>query len=132
MSRPRQCRRVGQLPPATYYKPRGIPLRTLEQVALTVDEFEAIRLADLEGLYQEEAARRMNVSRQTFGRILEAAHKKVADVLVNGKALSIEGGPIEVAPPAAPTAPVPMGRGPGGPPRGRGQGRGRCRRRGQG
>jgi len=100
----------------------------LDQVALTVDEFEAIRLADLEGLYQEEAARRMNVSRQTFGRILEAAHRKVADVLVHGKALSIEGGPIEVAGPAARG---PMGRGPGGPPRGRGRGRGRCRRGGQ-
>ncbi len=128
MPRPRQCRRIGQLPPATYYKPRGVPLRVLEQVALTVDEFEAIRLADLEGLYQEEAARRMNVSRQTFGRILEAAHRKVADVLVHGKALSIEGGPIEVAGPAARG---PMGRGPGGPPRGRGRGRGRCRRGGQ-
>ena len=124
MPRPRQCRRVAQLPLATYYKPRGVPLRTLEQVALTVDELEAIRLADLEGLYQEEAAGRMNVSRQTFGRILNSAHAKVADVLVNGKALSIEGGPVEVtAPPCAGR----MGRGPGGPPHGRGRGRGRCR-----
>ena len=64
----------------------------LQQVSLSVDELEAIRLADLEGLYQEQAAQQMNVSRQTFGRILEAAHKKVADALVNGKALSIEGG----------------------------------------
>jgi predicted DNA-binding protein (UPF0251 family) len=110
---------------ATYYKPRGVPLRALEQVALTVDELEAIRLADLEGLYQEEAARRMNVSRQTFGRVLDAAHAKVAEALVNGKALSIEGGPVEVSPP--PLRPGPGGRGPGGPPRGRG----RCRRRGQ-
>ena len=132
MPRPRQCRRVAQLPQATYYKPRGVPLRMLQQVALTVDELEAIRLADLEGLYQEQAAQHMNVSRQTFGRILEAAHKKVADVLVNGKALSIEGGPIEVA---EPTSPGPCGRGPGGPGRGRGgplRGQGRCRRRGRG
>jgi len=125
MPRPRQCRRVAQLPLATYYKPRGVPLRTLEAVALTVDELEAIRLADLESLYQEEAARRMNVSRQTFGRVLEAAHAKVADALVNGKALSIEGGAVEVAPP--PLRPGPGGRGRGGPP----PGRGRCRRRGQ-
>jgi predicted DNA-binding protein (UPF0251 family) len=124
MPRPRQCRRVAQLPPATYYKPRGVPLRTLAQVGLTVDELEAIRLADLEGLYQEAAAGEMNVSRQTFGRILEAAHKKVADALVNGKALSIEGGPIEVAEPAGPG---PHGCGRGGPMRGRG----RCRRRGR-
>ena len=123
MVRPRQCRRVGQLPQATYYKPRGVPLRALEQVGLTVDELEAIRLADLEGLYQEAAAEQMNVSRQTFGRILEAAHKKVADALVNGKALSIEGGPIEVV---GPGASGPGRRGQGGP----GRGRGRCRRQG--
>lgn len=132
MPRPRQCRRVAQLPQATYYKPRGVPLRMLQQVALTVDELEAIRLADLEGLYQEEAAQKMNVSRQTFGRIVEAARKKVADALVNGKALSIEGGPIEVGEPAGPK---PCGRGPGGPEHGRGgplRGHGRCRRQGQG
>jgi len=129
MPRPRQCRRVAQLPQATYYKPRGVPLRALQQVALTVDELEAIRLADLEGLYQEEAAQQMNVSRQTFGRIIEAAHKKVADALVNGKALSIEGGPVEVAEPADVR---PCGRKGGGPGRGGPMGgRGQCRRRGR-
>jgi len=66
---------------------------------LSIDELEAIRLADLHHLYQEEAAKQMNVSRQTFGRILDAAHAKVADALVNGKALSIQGGPIEIVPP---------------------------------
>jgi predicted DNA-binding protein (UPF0251 family) len=91
----------------------------LQQVALTVDELEAIRLADLEGLYQEEAAQRMNISRQTFGRILEAAHRKVADALVNGKALSIEGGPIEIAEPPGPRR---CRRGRGGPMHGRGRG----------
>lgn len=127
MPRPRQCRRVARLPQATYYKPRGVPMRMLQRVALTVDELEALRLADLEGLYQEEAAGRMNVSRQTFGRIVEAAHKKVADALVNGKALSIEGGPIEVAEPSGPgpCTPGPEGPGPQGGPR---RGRGRCRR----
>jgi len=122
--RPRQCRRVAQLPQVTYYKPRGVPLRMLQQVALTVDELEALRLADLEGLYQEEAAGLMNVSRQTFGRIVEAARKKVADALVNGKALSIEGGPVEVT---SSPHPKPCGGGPGR----SGRGRGRCRRRGQ-
>jgi uncharacterized protein len=63
-------------------------------VLLSLDEYEAIRLADLEGLYQEQAAARMNVSRQTFGRIVEAAHRKVADVLVHGKTLRIEGGTV--------------------------------------
>lgn len=125
MPRPRQCRRVAQLPQVTYYKPRGVPLAMLQQVALTVDELEAIRLADLEGLYQEQAALKMNVSRQTFGRILDSAHAKVADALTHGKALSIEGGPVEVA---VPPGPQRGGRGPGGP----GRGRGRCRRRGCG
>ena len=119
MPRPRQCRRVAQLPQATYFKPRGVPLRLLQQVSLTVDELEALRLADLEGLYQEEAAEQMNVSRQTFGRIVASARKKVADALVNGKALSIEGGPVEVTPS---DHPEPCG--------GRGRRRGRCHRRG--
>jgi len=97
MARPRNCRRVGLLPESHYFKPRGIPLSLLEEVILTVDEFEAVRLADLDGLYQEQAAEKMNVSRQTFGRIIESAHKKVAEALVKGKALKIEGGEFEMA-----------------------------------
>src|SRR4030067_3347090 len=97
MARPRQCRRVGSMPEMNYFKPRGIPLSMLEEVVLTVDEFEAVRLADLEGLYQERAAEKMNVSRQTFGRIIDSAHKKVAEALVKGKALKIEGGEFEMA-----------------------------------
>ncbi|MBN2019287.1 MAG: DUF134 domain-containing protein [Sedimentisphaerales bacterium] len=98
MPRPYNFRRVCRLPQSSFFKPRGIPLSTLQHVFLTIDEFEAVRLADLEGLYQEDAAARMNVSRQTFGRILESAHKKIADALVHGKALSIEGGPYELDP----------------------------------
>jgi predicted DNA-binding protein (UPF0251 family) len=97
MARPRNCRRVGYVPCSNYFKPGGIPLSMLEDVILTVDEFEAIRLADLENLYQEQAAEKMNVSRQTFGRIIESARKKVAEVLVRGKALKIEGGEFEMA-----------------------------------
>ena len=85
------------MPETNYFKPRGIPLSLLEEVILAVDEFEAIRLADLEGFYQEQAAEKMNVSRQTFGRIIESAHKKVAEALVQGKALKIEGGEFEMA-----------------------------------
>lgn len=96
MPRPRHCRRVAYLPQVTFYKPRGVPLSVLQLVNLTVDELEAVRLADLEGMHQEQAAEKMNISRQTFGRIVESAHKKIADALVNGKALSIEGGPIEL------------------------------------
>ena len=97
MARPRNCRRVGSMPGSNYFKPRGIPLSSLEEVVLSVDEFEAIRLADLEGLYQEQAAERMKVSRQTFGRIVESAHRKVAEALVEGKAMKIEGGEVEMA-----------------------------------
>jgi len=92
MARPKNCRMVSEMPGAAYFKPRGIPLTELTEVVLTVDELEAIRLADLEGLYQETAAERMKVSRPTLGRILESAHKKVAEALVQGKALKIEGG----------------------------------------
>jgi len=92
MSRPRLCRRVRFSPGSAYFKPRGIPLAFLEEVVLSFDEFEAIRLADLEGSYQDEGAKKMGISRQTFGRILEQAHTKVAECLVKGKALKIEGG----------------------------------------
>jgi uncharacterized protein len=97
MARPKQCRRVGVVPESNYYKPRGIPLSMLEEVVLSIDEFEAIRLADLGGLYQEQAAAKMNVSRPTFGRIIAAAHRKVAEALIMGKALKIEGGAFEMA-----------------------------------
>jgi len=97
MARPKRCRRISSSPGSSYFKPRGIPLSVLEEVVLSVDEFEAIRLADLEGLYQELAAEKMSVSRQTFGRIIESAHQKVAVALVQGKALKIEGGAIEIA-----------------------------------
>jgi hypothetical protein len=84
------------MPDKNYFKPRGIPTVDLEEIVLSLDEFEAIRLADYEQLYQEEAAAQMNISRQTFGRIIEAAHKKIADVLLNGKALKIEGGEVNL------------------------------------
>lgn len=103
-----------------YFKPRGIPLSALQEVGLTLDEFEAIRLADLEGLYQEDAAKKMDVSRQTFGNIIAIAHKKVADAIVNGKALKIAGG-INIQMQDQPEPPFKGGGG---------QGRGRCHRGG--
>jgi uncharacterized protein len=96
MPRPRNCRRICCVPSVNYYKPRGIPLSALEHVNLTYDEIEAIRLADFEGLYQKKAAEQMNISRQTFGRIIKSAHKKIADALVHGKALSIAGGTVKI------------------------------------
>lgn len=82
------------MPGATRFKPSGLPASGMETVTLSMDEFEALRLADHEGLYQEQAAERMGVSRATFGRILDAARKKVVRVLVEGMVLHIEGGNI--------------------------------------
>jgi len=89
-------RRVCCNPDSDYFKPRGIPVDVLEEVNLSIDELEAVRLSDLEGLYQEDAAKKMNVSRQTLGNILASAHKKIADCLVNSKALRIEGGVVKM------------------------------------
>ncbi|MDD3846236.1 MAG: DUF134 domain-containing protein [Syntrophorhabdaceae bacterium] len=90
MSRPKKCRCVCCKLESDYFKPRGMPLADLDEVDLKMDELEALRLADFEGLYQEEAARQMNISRATFGRIVEAAHRKVADAILHGKALRIQ------------------------------------------
>jgi predicted DNA-binding protein (UPF0251 family) len=86
------------MPGVTYFKPAGIPLRTLEETILTVEEAEAIRLKDLEGLEQEEGAEKMNISRPTFQRVLASARQKLASALLNGKAIRIEGGNFEMSP----------------------------------
>ncbi len=92
MSRPRKCRYVGFPPDFLAFKPAGVPSSELEETVLSIDELEALRLADLEGMYQEQAAVEMNVSRQTFGNIVASARKKVADFLLNGRILKISGG----------------------------------------
>jgi len=90
MARPKKSRCIQCKPDSTYFKPRGIPLVELEEVSISMDELEAISLADYSGLYHEDAAAKMKVSRQTFGRILNSAHKKVASCLIKGKALKID------------------------------------------
>jgi predicted DNA-binding protein (UPF0251 family) len=94
--RPKRCRRVCCRPGLTYFKPAGIRLVDLEETVLTIDEFEAVRLKDVEGLEQETAAQRMAVSQPTFHRILMSARTKIADAIVNGKALRIDGGAYQV------------------------------------
>lgn len=96
MVRPRLCRRVRFNPNVTYFKPRGIQLRELEEVILPVDEFESVRLKDLEGLEQEECAKKMNISQPTFHRLVLSARKKIADAIVNGRAIRIEGGDYRI------------------------------------
>ncbi|MBA7594469.1 hypothetical protein ES703_01412 [subsurface metagenome] len=97
MPRPPKCRRVAFLPNVTYFKPAGIPMRALEEVRLSVEEAEAIRLKDLEGFEQEQSAERMNISRPTFQRVLASARQKIGEALLNGKAIRIEGGSFEMA-----------------------------------
>lgn len=96
MVRPRLCRRVRFNPNITYFKPRGIPLKELEEVILPVDEYEAVRLKDLEGFEQEECAKKMNISQPTFHRLVLSARKKIADAVINGKAIKIEGGNYKI------------------------------------
>ncbi|MCM8784583.1 MAG: DUF134 domain-containing protein [Candidatus Omnitrophica bacterium] len=90
--RPKRIRWIKYGPTERCFKPLCKPLSKLENVYLTLDEFEAVRLACLEGLKQVDAAKRMKISRPTFSRIITSAHKKIADALVNVKAIRIEGG----------------------------------------
>ena len=89
MGRPVKCRRVHATVTAACFSPQCIPLCGLEEITLELEELEALRLADLEGLYQADAALNMGISRQTFGRIIAVARKKVASAIVNGKGLRI-------------------------------------------
>ncbi len=90
--RPKKTRWIKCDPGERCFIPQGKSVDTPGGVSLTIDEFEAVRLADLEGLTQEKVALKMNVHRSTISRILESAHKKIADALVNIKAIKIEGG----------------------------------------
>lgn len=90
--RPKRKRLIGFNPEITYFKPAGVPMRDLLEEVLLLDEVEAIRLADLDDLDQEEAAGKMGISRITFLRILHTAHKKIADSLIYGKAIKMKGG----------------------------------------
>lgn len=92
MVRPKKVRFVESAPEVTYFKPRAIPLSELEEVCLTVEELEAFKLKFLDKLEQEQAAEKMRVSRTTFWRIFGSSGQKIADALINGKAIRIEGG----------------------------------------
>ena len=110
MPRPRCRRRIGHVPAVQYYKPAGVPLRDLAEVVLTLDEVEALRLADAEGMYQEQAAAAMQISRPTFSRLVAAARGKVARALAGGLAIRLEGGPVDSSGAMTPPIPRPCGR----------------------
>lgn len=97
MARPVKLRCVAQLPRAGFFRPVGPPASALQKVCLTVEEIESIRLKDFEGFEQEECAQEMRISRPTFHRILGSARKKLADALINGKAIQVEGGNFGLA-----------------------------------
>lgn len=92
MPRPRLRRRIKAEPGVNYFKPVGVRRIDLEEVVLTVEEFEAVRLKDFRNFDQEECAKKMDISQPTFHRLLQSARKKIADAIVNGKSLKIEGG----------------------------------------
>lgn len=95
MTRPKSPRYIDGTPKVSWFKPAGVRLLDLDEIELTIDEVEALRLADYEGNYQELVAEKMNISRQTVGRILSSARRKIAEALVTGKAIRLEGGEIE-------------------------------------
>ncbi len=97
MPRPRRCRKIGFMPGFTQFGPSGIAKP--EVSVLTMGEFESIRLKDHEGMDQSKAAKKMNVSQPTFNRILKSARKKIADALVSGKLIKIEGGEYKMVMP---------------------------------
>jgi len=96
MPRPYRCRKVGLVPGCRRFGPSGGSTGERQAILLQLDELEAIRLADIEGLYQEDAAKKMGISRQTFGNIIDSAHKKVADAIINAREIRIEGGEVKM------------------------------------
>lgn len=89
MPRPRLCRKINFDPNITYFKPQGVPMRKLEIVELTAEEIETYRLRYINNLEQQEAAKKMHTSQSTYQRILYSTYKKIADALINGKAIKI-------------------------------------------
>ncbi|HJX49850.1 MAG TPA: DUF134 domain-containing protein [Candidatus Nanoarchaeia archaeon] len=117
MPRPRLCRRIRFQPGVTYFKPAGVRMIDLTETILTLEEFEAIRLVDLEETEQSKAGKQMKISQPTLSRLLKSARKKLSDAIINGKAIKIQGGTYKMAQPRG--RGLGMGRG-----LGQGQGRG--------
>lgn len=92
MARPTKFRKVERFPNEDYFIPKGRPQSETTDIILKVEELEAMRLKDIEGLNQEECAKRMNISRQTFQNVIDSARKSVAIALTEGKSIKIYGG----------------------------------------
>ncbi|MFH1964445.1 MAG: DUF134 domain-containing protein [Acidobacteriota bacterium] len=96
MSRPTKEKKIGCHPGRRVFRPAGVPIRKSEIIRISLEEFEAIRLADVEGLRHEEAAEKMGTSRPTLNRILNSARKKVGTALTESRPLVVEGGNVSV------------------------------------
>jgi len=103
MVRPRNIRRIYFQPDITYFKPVGISMINLKETVLNFDELEAIRLVDSEGMEQSKAGKKMKISQSTLSRLLSTGRKKLADAIIAGQAIKIQGGNFKMA--------VPRGRG---------------------
>ena len=90
MPRPKRPRRLRFQPDTRYFKPVGVPLRTLEEATLLPDELEAIKLHDVDNLDQITAAKKMNISQPTFARTIDKAYKKIAKALIYGHAIKLK------------------------------------------
>ena len=114
MPRPRRSRRIFFDPRITYFKPAGVLLKNLQDSVLTKDELEAVRLIDLENIEQTKAGKKMKISQATLSRLLNSARKKIADALISGKAIKIQGGNYEMVQPRGRGLGMGRGRGAGG------------------
>lgn len=92
MPRPRIRRRIKFMPGVTYFKPAGVPMANLSEIILSIEEYEAVRLVDLENVSQSKAGKQMKISQPTLSRLLQSARKKLSDAIINGKAIKIQGG----------------------------------------
>ena len=114
MARPRRIRRIFFQPDVTYFKPAGIPMVNLQETVLSFDELEAIRLMDSEGLDQTTSAKKMKISQSTLSRLLREGRKKLADAIIQGNAIKIQGGNFKMAMPRGRGLGMGRGRGFGG------------------
>lgn len=92
MPRPRICRRIRRRPKCVYFKPAGIRMIDLDEIVLSLEEYEAVRLIDLDNIEQGKAGKQMEISQPTLSRLLKSGRKKISEAIINGKAIRIEGG----------------------------------------
>jgi len=114
MVRPRRTRRISFQPDVTYFKPAGIPMLHLKETVLSFDELEAIRLVDSEGMEQSKAGKKMKISQSTLSRLLREGRKKLADAIIQGNAIKIQGGNFKMVQPTGRGLGLGRSRGAGG------------------